>query len=324
MASVASLALPDLFVNDGKLETTQVGSLQPVNPRTTSMGEMRKRLDEDGYLYLKGLLPREDVLEARKQYFQMLSPTGLLKPGTSPVEGIFNPDKEAADFPGFGTGRRGTGGDASEQFMDLALKAHGEPWYKDVFCKHPVLMNFVAKLTGWEEKTGTLDRTLLRNNLPGNSAIGVHYDYIFLRHGKDSVLTAWVPMGDITLDGGGLIYLDKGHELGQAIEKSFTERAKATGMTDEQARFAFNQNMMSGGVLTQGAKAFSAEHQRSWLVSAYEAGDVVLHNAYMVHASTVNHDTKNSIRLATDLRYVDTSKPWDQRWAKVYEDGDGL
>lgn len=40
--------------------------------------------------------------------------------------------------------------------------------------------------------------------------------------------------------------------------------------------------MMAGGVLTQGAKEFAEQHQRRWLVSAYEAGDVVIHNSYMV------------------------------------------
>lgn len=54
------------------------------------------------------------------------------------------------------------------------------------------------------------------------------------------------------------------------------------GLTPEQAKSAFNQNMMSGGVLNQGAKEFAQEHRRRWLVSAYEAGDVVIHNSYMV------------------------------------------
>lgn len=31
-----------------------------------------------------------------------------------------------------------------------------------------------------------------------------------------------------------------------------------------------------------------------------------------IHASTVNKDPKNVIRLATDLRFVDSSKPWDE------------
>lgn len=31
-----------------------------------------------------------------------------------------------------------------------------------------------------------------------------------------------------------------------------------------------------------------------------------------IHASTVNNDPNNVIRLATDLRFVDQSKPYDE------------
>ena len=91
--------------------------------------------------------------------------------------------------------------------MDLALQAHSKPWYTD-FCKHPALVDFIKTFTGWGENTWPLERTLLRNNIPGNNAIGMHYDYIFLRHGGDSVPTAWVPIGDVDVTGGGLIYLE--------------------------------------------------------------------------------------------------------------------
>ena len=73
-----------------------------------------------------------------------------------------------------------------------------------------------------------------------------------------------------------------GHRLGAQIERDFTERAKSCGMTEEEAKDAFNQNMMSGGVLTDGPREFGLEHNRKWLVFAYEAGDVVLHNSYAV------------------------------------------
>jgi hypothetical protein len=50
----------------------------------------------------------------------------------------------------------------------------------------------------------------------------------------------------------------------------------------EEAKNAFNQNMMSGGVLTEGPKAFGEEYHKRWLVSEYEAGDVVIHSSYAV------------------------------------------
>jgi hypothetical protein len=201
---------PKLFVNDGSLRSDEFGLLPSFDPQNTSMEEMRRAFTEDGYLFLKGLIPREEVLEARKRYFEHLSPSGLLKPGTKPVEGVFDPACTPLDYPGIGTGSEGTDTAASVKFQELALSAHGESWYKDVFCKSPTLLKFVANFTGWDDSTMAVERTLLRNNIPKNHAIGVHYDYIFLRHGDDSVLTTWVPMGDVKVDGGGLIYLEKG------------------------------------------------------------------------------------------------------------------
>ena len=103
-----------------------------------------------------------------------------------------------------------------------------------------------------------------------------------------------------------------GHALGKEFEDDFTAKAKASGLSDEEAKSAFNKNMLESGVLTDGPAAFARTHKRRWLVSNYEAGDVVLHSSYMIHASTVNHDPNHVIRLATDLRFVDSSKPWDE------------
>lgn len=53
-------------------------------------------------------------------------------------------------------------------------------------------------------------------------------------------------------------------------------------MTDEEARSAFNSNMMATGLLSESPIEFARQHGRRWLVSAYEAGDVVLHKPHMV------------------------------------------
>jgi phytanoyl-CoA hydroxylase len=121
-----------------------------------------------------------------------------------------------------------------------------------------------------------------------------------------------VPIGDISLQGGGLIYLENSHTLGDEMEKEFFDRAKKTGLTDEEARSGFNKNMMSGGMLSDGPKEFSEQYDRCWLVTNYEAGDVVLHLPYTIHSSTINHDPKQVIRLGTDLRFVDSSQPYDE------------
>ena len=203
-----------LFVNDGPLDAQIVGYLQPTSLETP-LDEIRRRLKEDGQVLLKGVLPRDDVLQVRAKYFELLSPTGVLKPGTAPVDGIFDTEKDNLDYPGIGAGHVNERG---KEFVDLAVKAHKEPWYIQ-FCQHPALLEFVAKLTGWGDDTLSVRRTLLRNNTPQNKAIGVHYDQIFLRHGDDSILTAWVPIGDVKLNGGGLIYLEKGKYTPNCFQK---------------------------------------------------------------------------------------------------------
>jgi phytanoyl-CoA hydroxylase len=208
----ADLNKTKFFVNDGLLEPSEISSLRASDP-ALPLDELRRRYHDDGYLFLKGLLPRSDVLKAREEYFKFLSPTGVLQPGTSPVEGIYDSVKDVAQFPGIGSGAAGMNGHPGEvaaEFVDLALRAHGEEWYTEDFCKHPLLLEFVARFTGWAEHTIAFRRTLLRNNIPGTKAIGVHYDQIFLRHGEPTSVTAWVPMGDISLTGGGLIYLENG------------------------------------------------------------------------------------------------------------------
>jgi phytanoyl-CoA hydroxylase len=202
--------IPQLYVNDGPLPHSRVALMRASTP-DTPIEELRKRYREDGYLLVKGVIPRADVLEAREAYFKFLSPCGVLEPGSKAVDGIFDAAQDVAKFPGIGSGAAGMNGHPgkqAEQFVDLALEAHTQEWYAEDLCRHPDLHEFVAKLTGWEESCKGLKRSLLRNNLPKTKAIGVHYDQIFLRHGEPTSITAWVPIGDIDITGGGLIYLE--------------------------------------------------------------------------------------------------------------------
>ena len=49
------------FVNDGPLEPANTAPLRPTT-LDTPIDEIRQRFQSDGYLFLKGLLPRQDVL----------------------------------------------------------------------------------------------------------------------------------------------------------------------------------------------------------------------------------------------------------------------
>lgn len=287
-----------LYVNDGLLAPSEALTLRPSRP-DEPLEELRARYAADGYLLLKGLLPRADVLRAREAYFQSLAHTGVLKPGTAAVEGRFDDARSAREYPGLGAGQDtggangrpgssdNTGETATEAFLDAALRQHTAAWYwsedETGFAQHAALRAFVARFTGWgAARTKPVKRTLLRNNTPGNKAIGVHYDQTFMRYGEPTSVTAWVPIGDVSLQGGGLIYLEDGEALGAEIEADFTRKAEAAGMTEEETRNAFNANMLETGFLCDGPGEFGRKYGKRWLVSAYEAGDVVLHRAHAV------------------------------------------
>lgn len=114
-----------------------------------------------------------------------------------------------------------------------------------------------------------------------------------------------------------------GESVGKSIEDAFTHKAIAGGMSEEQARSAYNANMMSNGLLSANPLRFATGHQRRWLATAYEAGDVVLHKPHAIHASTINNDPDHIIRLGTDLRFCDRSRPYDPRWTNYFRIGDG-
>jgi phytanoyl-CoA hydroxylase len=235
----------DPYVNDGLLAPTDVVQLRASQP-TEPIKELYERYVTDGYLFLKGLIPRADVLAARESYFTSLAPTGVIQPGTAPVDGIFNPAAAPEDYPGIGAGSLDAPDPGSrttrERFVDAAVKAHVEPWYcgsdKDNitgFCYHEAIRNFVARFTGWGDDTLTVRRTLLRNNTPGNPAIGVHYDQLFMRHGEPTSVMVWIPIGDIRVEGGGLIYLEGSEVIGQKLESDFMRKAEASGMDEEES-----------------------------------------------------------------------------------------
>jgi len=73
-----------------------------------------------------------------------------------------------------------------------------------------------------------------------------------------------------------------GDSLGLKIEEEFTKKAKDTGLSEEEAKDAFNNNMMATGLLSELPLDFARENNRRWLVAEYEAGDVVLHKPHAV------------------------------------------
>jgi len=271
-------------------------------------------------------MPREDVLDMREAYFKHLEPTGILKPGTSPRDGIFNEGEDPIAHNGVG------GKDLPEDIkrVQQLTTAHTMPFYLK-FLEHPKLRTFIQEFMGWK-KDVLIKRTMLRHNVPHGLSTGIHYDRIFLRAGEAEFLTGWVPIGDCTAEGGGLMYLENSDDIGKDMEADFMKRAEQ--FTPEERINGFNQNMARDGQLSHNVIDLNEEltngtfgdktKKRRWLVGNYEAGDVVFHNPYMIHGAVKNTDPQGRVRLSTDLRFYEEGAPLDTRWMDFWRPDDGL
>jgi phytanoyl-CoA hydroxylase len=239
-----------------------------------------------------------------------MSPSGLLASETDPVDGIYCGANHRRYLPP-GNLRRLFGlkdDELSDKYVELMVSAHEAPFYLTL-CENPTLRAFVRRFMGWDKEL-MLQRSMLRAFVPKCELTPVHYDQMYLRAGPPTSLTAWVPIGDISMEGGGLMYLEDSVTIGEKTEAEFA--ANATNLTPEERVSAFNKNMSDGGFLSRDTREYGKEKGRRWLITEYEAGDVIFHNPYLVHASCKNVDPENRIRLATDLRFVDATKDYDK------------
>ena len=121
---------------------------------------------------------------------------------------------------------------------------------------------------------------------------------------------------------GGLTYLEGSHGIGREMEAKFTE-ANAELSPDERVS-AFNRNMTEGGWVSKDLPDMADRFNTRWLIADYEAGDIVLHSPFMIHASTTNRDSGRRLRLSTDIRYQNVDDEIDARWSNHWSLDDML
>jgi ectoine hydroxylase-related dioxygenase (phytanoyl-CoA dioxygenase family) len=289
LKDVINLAGP-LVSHGYVLDTTpaRLGRLEAVPaPEIKDYAALQRRIKQNGYLFLKGFFNPEKVAGFREYFFNKLAGTGLLKLGSPPVEGL------AGDTPYDQLKAR-------EILFNDIIKG---PEYQNL-CASPELREFFQGFLGGEVFLNK--RKILRYIKYGSpEATGAHYDLVYLRQGTDQVYTAWIPLGDCAVQDGGLMYLENSHNFFQRMENDAIEKTPAEWITRDLPGLADKLNTR-------------------WLVTDYKAGDIVVHNAYMVHASLNNTNAKGRIRLSTDIRYQLASVPIDQRWQIHWHYDDGV
>jgi ectoine hydroxylase-related dioxygenase (phytanoyl-CoA dioxygenase family) len=271
----------------------RLGWLTPSNPDDT-IENLREQFKAQGYLWLKGLLPRAKVLDMRQRYFATMQEAGLLQPGTDPVDGIYGGDETPKQ------------GHINKLMAELVRRADYE-----AFCFSDEIWRFFEALL--DGAVYLHKRKLIRHVVPyATASTGAHYDLTYLRGGTDTVCTAWIPIGDTPVELGGLVYLEGSDKFGREQEAEFAR--KNADLSPEERISAYNKNMTTTGWLTKDLPMLANRLNSRWLVADYEAGDMMIHSAYMIHAATMNMAENGVIRLSTDIRYQRIRDEIDARW----------
>jgi len=266
----------------------RLGRLVPVpEDERDDRAAWQTRLAEQGYLYFKNFFDPTMINAFRSYYFNSLAESGLLEPVSDPVEGL-----------------AGAGPVDQQKIREILFNEIVKGKEYDALCTSPELVAFFEKFFGGP--VFLHKRKIIRHVRPGGGqATGAHYDLVYLREGTDQLLTAWIPLGDCKIEDGALIYLEGSHKIIRETDKNSTQKIQAEWLTKD-------------------LPALADKFDTRWLVADYRAGDLVIHNSYMVHASVDNTNKAGRLRLSTDIRYQLAEAPIDRRWQNHWHDRDGL
>jgi ectoine hydroxylase-related dioxygenase (phytanoyl-CoA dioxygenase family) len=242
------------------------------------------------YLYLKNFLSREYVLDIRDRYFSKFDPI-FLKPGTTPREGIFS-GHIPENMPRHGTRSH----PAYEIVRDEEFHA---------FTTQLKLLELARLVLGKSAKI--LRRRPLRHFIKNTkTASRAHADAIYLESEGRPFISCWIPIGDCPLDAGGLIYLEGSHQ-----ENLEHLRQLVANRSDRH---------WDARPLTHDLKLLAEKTGRRWLWSHFQAGDLVVHSPYIIHASL--DSSTDLMRVSTDIRFLPEEDPIDWRWGNDWSADD--
>lgn len=310
----------DLTFRGNKLvqSADEIGKLRRSNDAIDDHDELHRRMDEDGYLFMPGLLDRNEVIDARLEVLRRLDTCGLVDTENHALQDGYY--KDGGSLGGYGS-----------------LTKDNTPLHRVLYSGR--MMAFHEFFQGGPIRH--YDHTWYRVKTPGpGGPTTPHYDIVYMGRGSKKLLTSWTPMGDCSYDMGGLIVLEGSHKLeelkqtygatdvdafcentsapdaGDIIEKAKAENRQLT--SEERHKIEWN----STGAYSSDAIEVKEELGGRWLTAEFEAGDLLVFCMYLMHGSADNRSPK--LRLSTDSRYQLASEPIDDRWIGEEPYGHGV
>lgn len=271
-AQVLRVGTRDLILGSG------VETLRDL-PSGADAATMRARLEEDGYLLVRGAQDRNQVLDARRELLAAMRAEGLIDPACGPLEARPAPGVDGSRFHG----------------GDNALTAC--PAFRRVV-ESDRIRTLLTRILGGEVLTFTYK--WMRSVGPGGFT-GAHYDVVYMGRGSPRLLTVWTPFGDLEYANGPLALVPGSHRL-----PGYGRVRETYGRMDvDRDRVA--------GWFADDPQDVTGHFGGTWATSRFQAGDVLIFGMYMMHMSLAN--TSGEFRLSADTRWQLASDPVDPRWA---------
>jgi ectoine hydroxylase-related dioxygenase (phytanoyl-CoA dioxygenase family) len=241
------------------------------NEILTDAAKLQSRLAEDGYLFFRGLLNAERLMELRREMLTLMQAGGWLVAGTDPVDGIANVD---------------------------ARSTEGDPGYTDVYHQVYRLQSF-HEMAHSEEVLSVLKRLMDCPIMPLPQKVArlwfpkytehttpTHQDFVHFQ-GTLENLTCWSPVGDCPRELGGLAVQRGSHKVGRVLDHQFS---------------------LGAGSLNLDADQFEELADCEWLTTDYQAGDTLVFPALTIHKALPNV-TEDRLRVSLDNRYQRIGDP---------------
>ncbi|MDE2127145.1 MAG: phytanoyl-CoA dioxygenase family protein [Armatimonadetes bacterium] len=254
-----------------------LGELRPSNDLIGDWEGLRGRMEEDGYLFIRGLHRLDTVLAARRMILENLASNGQIDLNHELMEAVIAPGARGSFFGGSKALTR------QKPFLDLV--------------ESPEIMGFFANLL--QGDVITFDFKWLRLIGPGDTS-GAHYDIVYMGRGTQQLYTTWTPIGDVPYALGPLVVLEGSHR-----NKAF-DRVKAT-----YGKMDVDRDHVTGA-FSDDALEMVQQFGGRWLTTEFKAGDAILFGMFTMHGS-VTH-TGDRFRLSCDTRYQRADAPVDERW----------
>ena len=301
-----TLTLPRLTSGGIELDPSPeaFGWLRDSSDALGDVGELRRRMDEEGYLFLPGFLDRGEVVAVRHAICDRLAEEGLLDPDAPREDAVAREGLRMAFRP------------------DLANEGPARPLLERAIYGDRV-MDFYAAFLGGPARH--FDYTWLRVVAPGPGTYP-HTDVVFMGRGTKNLYTAWTPLGDVPLEVGGLVLIEGSHRDAEIretysaldVDTACLREDGSGGGPNPLARAGFD----AGGSLSRDLAAVRERTGGRLLTCPeFRMGDLLTFSIYTVHGSLDNGSRQ--IRMSSDSRYQLASDPVDERWVGEAPPGHG-